>query len=254
MKVEKDAGVLRLTLDRPERLNAVTDVILDELAEAVEKAPSDPDVRVIVLAGEGRAFCSGADISGDTDADEASTSTIDAGERLVRAVTTSPLPVVALARGVVAGIGVPIALAADLTLSDEDSYFLLAFTRIGLMPDGGASALVAASIGRARALRMALLAEKLPAGEAAAAGLIGGVYPAADYEAEVQKILDQLSTGPAVAYARTKESINEATLGPLNQTFKTELAGQTGLLKAADFAEGQRAFAEKRSPQFSDRP
>lgn len=254
MKVELDAGILTLTLDRPERLNAVTDVMLDELAEAVERASENPDVRVVVLAGEGRAFCSGADISGGQDVEKASTSTIDAGERLVRAITTSPLPVVARARGVVAGIGVPVALAADLTLSDEESYFLLAFTRIGLMPDGGASALVAASIGRAKALRMALLAEKVPASDAFVMGLIGGVYPADEYDDEVAKILHQLAHGPAVAYARTKHSINEATLGALDQTFVTELKGQTGLLLADDFAEGQKAFGEKRTPQFSDRP
>lgn len=252
MRNEMQDGVLTLTFDRPERLNAITTRDLDETTRAIQRAADDDAVRVVVLAGEGRAFCSGADIGDDSEVSGDAGETIDAANRLVATVVGCPKVVVARARGVVAGVGVSIALAADLVLLDEDSYLLLAFTRIGLMPDGGATALVAASIGRARALRMALLAEKLPAAEALAAGLVTHVWPAADYDVETARVVDALRRGPAVAQARTKAAVNAATLHGLDDAFAREREGQVGLLGAPDFAEGTSAFRERRAAQFSD--
>ncbi len=161
-----DNDVLTAWLRRGSTLNAVNTAMLDDLADIVEQA-SGTGAKVIALRAEGRGFCSGADIGGDAaDAGPPPTDTIVAGERLVRALTTSPLPAVSAVQGPCAGIGVPIALAADITLASDQAFFMLAFTKIGLMPDGGASALVAASVGRATALRMALLAERITAAEA----------------------------------------------------------------------------------------
>lgn len=252
MRTDTQDGVVTLTFDHPERLNAVTTGDLDEASEAIERASKDDAVRVVVLAGDGRAFCSGADIGDGTEVSGAGGESLDAANRLVAAIVRSPKIVVAQARGVVAGVGVSIALAADLVLLDEDSYLLLAFTRIGLMPDGGATALVAASIGRARALRLALLAERLPASEALAAGLVTHVWPTCDYDAEVDRVVGVLRRGPAVAYARTKAAINDATLDGLDSAFAREREGQVGLLGAPDFAEGTSAFRERRAPRFND--
>jgi enoyl-CoA hydratase len=255
MKTHSADGVLTISMDRPESLNSIDADELQRLADAVAAGGADEAVAVIVLAGDGRAFCSGADLG---TADELSkpvvaAATIDAGNLLVANMLASPKPVVTLARGVVAGIGVPIALAGDLVLSTDDTFFLLAFTKVGLMPDGGATALVAASIGRARAMRMALLAERLPAGEALTAGLVTHVFAADDYDAEATAIIAVLSTGPRVAFQRTKSAINAATLGSLSSAFAAEREGQIGLLGAPDFREGATAFQQRRNPDFRDR-
>lgn len=249
-----EGGVLTLTLDHPERLNAVSADDLDAMTAAMGQAVGDPDVKVVVLAGEGRAFCSGANVAPDPDRPTTPASTLDAGARLVLAITQAPRPVVARARGVVAGIGVSIALACDLVLCDEDSYLLLAFTRIGLMPDGGATDLVARSVGRARAMRLALLAEKLPAGEALAAGLVTHVWPAADYDREAALLVDRLAQAPAAALGRAKLAVNAATLPGLPAALELERTGQLDLLASADFAEGALAFLERRPAVFTDAP
>ena len=145
-------------------------------------------------------------------------------------------------------------LACDLVLASDAAFFLLAFTKIGLMPDGGASALVAAAIGRTRAMRMALLAERLPAAEALAHGLVSAVYPHDQFAAEVDKVVAALLTGPAVAYAKTKDAINAATLTELEATLEREKRGQAQLLEAHDFREGATAFQQRRTPLFHRLP
>ncbi|MGB7165482.1 MAG: enoyl-CoA hydratase-related protein, partial [Mycobacterium sp.] len=145
-----------------------------------------------------------------------------------------------------------LALACDLVLASDKAFFMLAFTKIGLMPDGGASALIAAAIGRIGAMRMALLAERLPAADALACGLITAVYPAADFGTEVDKVVSGLVTGPAVAFAKTKHAINAATLTELEAALQRELEGQSVLLKSRDFREGATAFQQRRTPNFTD--
>ena len=142
-----------------------------------------------------------------------------AANRAVRAIVALPRPVVAVVQGPAAGVGVSLALACDLVLASDKAFFMLAFTKIGLMPDGGASALIAAAIGRIGAMRMALLAERLPAADALACGLISAVYPADDFDAEVDKVVSGLLSGPAVAFAKTKDAINAATLTELEPRF-----------------------------------
>ncbi|KYH44669.1 enoyl-CoA hydratase-related protein [Branchiibius sp. NY16-3462-2] len=246
------ASILRVSFGNAERLHAVTADSLHAVADAIERAGKDPQVRVIVIHGDERSFSAGADLSGQSD--PASSATLDAVERLIHAIRDVPRPVVALARGAVAGVGVSIALATDLVLCDEDTYFLLAFTRIGLMPDGGATALVAASIGRARAMRMALLAEKLTARDAYRQGLIAGVYEQCSYDARTEEIIEKLLTGPAAAYAETKRAINAATLDQLDGALEREATAQVRLLGSNDFAEGVAAFYDKRSAAFRDQP
>ena len=163
-----------------------------------------------------------------------------------------PKPVVAAVHGPAAGVGVSLALACDVVLASEKAFFLLAFTKIGLMPDGGASALVAAAIGRIRAMRMALLAERLSAAEAHEFGLVSGVYPADDFETEVDRVIAILVAGPAVALRKTKQAINAATLTELDGAFDRESEGQLQLLGSHDFREGTRAFQQRRAAEFTD--
>ena len=256
LQVDLDDGACRIEINRPDSLNAVTADVLEDMADVVEDAGKDPDVRLIVLSGAGRAFCSGADIgsSGELSDNDGPAATLDGANRLVAAIRDVPRPVVSVVQGPCAGVGVSIAVSADLVLASSKAFFMLAFTKIGLMPDGGATALVAASAGRAKAMRMALLAERLTAEEAAAAGLVSHVFDADTFDADVDAVVATLRTGPMVGYARTKHAINAATLGSLDAAFALEREGQLGLLAAPDFAEGTAAFNEKRSPSFGDTP
>ncbi|BBX86522.1 enoyl-CoA hydratase [Mycolicibacterium aubagnense] len=246
-------GVLSVTLNRPDTLNSLSLGMLELLGDAVLRAATDPEVKVVRLGGAGRGFCSGAGLSAeDQDAKFDAAAVLNAANRAVAALVNLPKPAVAVVHGVAAGVGVSLALGCDIVLASEKSSFLLAFTKIGLMPDGGASALVAASIGRARAMRMALLAEKLPAAEAYAAGLVSSVHAADDLDAEVDRVLTVLTSGPAVALRKTKQAVNDATLTELNNAFAREAAGQIQLLHAADFREGVASFQQRRLPVYSD--
>jgi enoyl-CoA hydratase len=255
VRLQLDDGVLRIEINRPDSLNSVTADVLEDMADAVESAGAQDDVRVIVLSGAGRAFCSGADIGGAELAEEGGpAATLDGASRLVAAVRDVPRPVVSVVQGPCAGVGVSIALSADLVLASSKAFFMLAFTKIGLMPDGGATALVAASMGRAKAMRMALLAERLPADEAEALGLVSHVFDADTFDKDVEDVIAGLRAGPMVGYARTKHAVNTATLAELDDAFAREREGQLGLLAAPDFAEGTAAFNEKRPPTFRDTP
>ena len=245
-----DAGVLRITLDRPAQLNALSGEMADRLAEVVEQAAADDEVHVLVLRGTGPAFSAGADLSGAEAHENFDVTSLDRANRIIRAITSSPKPCVAAVNGVAAGVGCSAALACDLVVATESASFLLAFARIGLMPDGGATATVAASIGRARAMRMALLGEAMPAREAYDAGLVSHLVPDEDFDATVAKVVGRLAAGPPLAYTATKRAVNAATLDGLEAALERERAGQTVLLRTADVAEGMRAFSEKRRPVF----
>lgn len=246
-------GVLSVTINRPDSLNSVTTEVLAGIADAMEAAGRDPRVKVVRLGGAGRGFCSGAGIGAQDAADGVPTEIIVEANRAIRSIAALPRPVVAVVQGPAAGVGVSLALACDLVLACDKAFFMLAFTKIGLMPDGGASALVAAAIGRVRALRMALLAERLPAADALEWGLISAVYPAEEFDAEVATVLAGLAAGPMVAFAKTKHAINAATLGGLDSALDREYVGQSILLNAHDFREGARAFQQRRDAKFTDR-
>ena len=247
-------GVLAVTLNRPDSLNSLTAAMLDTIADTMERAATDPAVRVVRLGGAGRGFSSGAGLSVEDQTNPIAdgADTLAAANRAVRAIVALPKPVVSVVQGPAAGVGVSLALAADVVLSSEKAYFLLAFTKIGLMPDGGASALVAASIGRARAMRMALLAERLSAADAFAAGLVSSVHDADDLEAEANAVLQKLKSAPAVALRKTKAAVNAATLTELEGALDRETEGQLALLAARDFREGAKAFQQRRPATFTD--
>jgi enoyl-CoA hydratase len=249
LDIRTEAGVLRLTMDRPAQLNALTAAMSDRVAAELEGAATRDDVRVVLVAGAGGAFCSGADLSGADAHQNFDVTSLDRANRIIRAVTGLDKPVVAAVDGVAAGVGCSTALACDLVVASPRASFLLAFARIGLMPDGGATATVAASVGRARAMRMALLGEALGAQEAYDAGLVSHLA-ADDFEGTVEGLVARLAAGPPLSYAATKKAVNAATLGQLHDALERERTGQTILLRTADVAEGMRAFGEKRPPDF----
>lgn len=253
LDVAHEGPVLTLTLNRPEILNALDWQIIDAAREQVEAAGRDPGVRVVVLTGAGRAFSSGAQLGDRDEHPDGKIVTLERGNALVEAIVASPKPVVAAVNGLAAGIGATIALACDLVLARRSAYFLLAFVNIGLMPDGGATALVPAAIGRARASRMALLGERVPAEQALDWGLISHLVDDDSFDAELAAITTRLAGGAGAAIARTKAALRAATLSQLQQAHAIERSGQLELFDTDDFAEGVQAFRDKRPARFTGR-
>jgi enoyl-CoA hydratase len=250
LEVRVEDGVLWLTLNRPEVFNALSAELADDLARLLEEATSRDDVRAVVVTGTGAAFSAGADISGADAHEHFDVSALDRANRIIRAVTRLDKPVLAAVNGVAAGVGCSAALAADIVVAASSASFLLAFARIGLMPDGGATATVAASIGRARAMRMALLAEPLSAAEAYDAGLVTHVAPDDSFDELVATLARRLAAGPPLALAAAKKAVNAATLDQLDGALERERTGQAILLRTADVAEGMAAFSQRRKPVF----
>lgn len=256
LSVALTEGVLSVTMNRPDSLNSLTAAMLTAIGDTLERAAGDPRVKVVRLSGAGRGFSSGAGISEEDHANPGASGTpadvLDAANRAVRSIVNLPQPAVAVVQGPAAGVGASLALACDVVLASEKAFFMLAFTKIGLMPDGGASALIAASVGRHRAMRMALLAERISAAEALDWGLVTAVYPADEFDAEVDKVISTLVSGPVVALRKTKQAINGATLTELEAAFERETQGQLQLLESNDFREGAKAFQQRRPANFTD--
>lgn len=257
LHVDSEHGVVRITIDRQARMNAIDLATMAELSAAITTAADEPSTRVIVLTGAGKAFCTGADLAAAaaSGGNEATPEVVmDTANGVIRAIVDSPLPVIAQINGPAAGVGTSIALAADLIYAADSTYLLLPFTSIGLIPDGGATALVAAAMGRARAAEMALLGGRLPAAEAAAAGLITASVPAEELTDHVDTIAAKLAIGPRRALQLTKAAINAATLSELDSALTREKDGQVELLTSADFLEGMTAMLTRRAPHFAGAP
>ena len=250
--VEIENGCAWVTLNRPEVYNAVDLSTMERLGEVLEAVASSPPVRCVVLGGVGKAFCSGADLDLDSTGMDGAEGArmLDAARRVVTTITGMPIPVIAAVGGPAAGVGASLAFASDLIIAAEEAYFYLPFVGIGLMPDGGATLTVAASIGRARAMRMALRRERLGARAALEAGLIAEVCAGDELTTTVSAWVEDLVHGPVAALARTKMAINDLTLGNLATALAIETRDQIGLLRSADFAEGVAAFSERRAPRF----
>jgi enoyl-CoA hydratase/carnithine racemase len=235
-------------LDRPETLNAVNTPMLNQLLACLGDAADDDLIRAVLLTGAGRAFCSGGDLTGqDTEG------AAHAANEVVAAITALPKPVVAGVHGPAVGFGCPLALACDLVVAARSAYFQLAFSRVGLMPDGGAAALLPSAVGRPRAARMELLAEKVSAAAAFEWGMISHLVDDAAYDAELAQVVDALATGPTQSYRWIKSALAAATLSALPEVAALEVDGQMQLTRTADFREGARAFREHRRPDFQGR-
>ncbi len=253
LEVETADGVRRITFTRPEAFNAMSEDMAAGLVEAVDSGADDDAVRVVLVSGTGAAFSAGVDLTGDDPVTSFDDSTLVGANTIIRSITGSPKPVVAGVNGIAAGVGASIVFACDLQVTRASAGFLLAFSRIGLMPDGGSSLTVAASVGRARAMRLALLGETLGAQEAFDAGLVSHVVADDDYEEQLARVVHRLARGPALAFARTKDAVNAATLGGLEDALERERAGQVALFATHDASEGMKAFVGKRRAEFLGR-
>jgi enoyl-CoA hydratase len=244
---EVNGDVTTITINRPESLNSLNQETFEAIGDAFAEAAKN--TRAAIFTGNARAFSSGADLRGE--AAESQGIALDKANAIIRSIIDLPIPTIAAVSGPSAGVGCSLSLACDYLLMDENSYLLLPFTNIGLMPDGGATALVAASVGRHRALRMALSAEKLQAADALAWGLASEVAPAGEYLNRAQELAARFAQAPPQAIKATKHAINEATLTSLGGAFEREERDQAGLRASKDFAEGVAAFVEKRAPKFT---
>jgi 2-(1,2-epoxy-1,2-dihydrophenyl)acetyl-CoA isomerase len=250
---EREGDVAIIRLNDPATLNALTMPLVDALHEAVRQAASE--ARAMVLCGAGRSFCSGANLSATGPQDGAPR---DAGlaleqhiNPLMRTLRDLPIPWVSAVQGAAAGVGASLALAADLIVAGENAYFLQAFRRIGLVPDGGATWLLSQAVGRVRAMELMLLGEKLAADKARAWGLINRVVPDDQVQATAMAIAVELAAGPTRALALIRRAAWEATSSDLDAALHTERTLQTEAGQTADFAEGVRAFFEKRPARFT---
>ncbi|MCW2786420.1 MAG: paaG 3 [Marmoricola sp.] len=253
LRVEQDGTALWLTLEAPGTFNALTGEMTLGLIENLRCAATREDLRVVVITGTGMAFSAGADLTGDAPHEKYDSRAVDAANMLISSIVDCDKPVVCGLNGVAAGVGMSTALACDLIVGTASAALTLAFSKIGLMPDGGATATVAAAVGRATAMRMALLSDVLTAREALDAGLISYVFDDDEYAAGLAKIVGRLKVGPPLAHAATKKAVNAATLDQLPGAFQRERAGQSVLLRTEDVIEGMKAFNEKRRPEFFGR-
>ena len=244
-------GVGTITLNRPDVLNALNMAMRRELLAAVKTAGRDDAVRCLVLTGEGRGFCSGADLRGGEGERQFRRVLTDEYNPLITALRDLPKPVVAAVNGVAAGAGVSIALACDLVYASEDARFIQAFVRIGLIPDSGSTRTLVRTLGRHRAAELVFFGEPMSAADAAAAGLVNQVFPATEFADGVREVARRLAAAPTAAIGLAKRSINRAEEADLAASMAFEAALQHVAGRTDDHAEGLAAFAEKRDPRFS---
>ncbi len=252
--VSTNGAVTTLTLNRPDRLNALTPAMLDMLRAEMARAV-DGGARALVLTGEGRAFSSGADLTNDgAGMPEDLGALLDAHYNpLARAMADLPVPLVTAVNGPAVGAGMGFALSGDIVVAARSAYFLLAFANIGLVPDAGASWVVARAVGRARAMELALLGEQVSAQDALAMGLINRVVDDGEALAAAQAIAAKLAAGPTRALGLIRRQMAQALDLPFTQMLDIEHTNQTAAGRTADFREAVTAFAEKRSPRFEGR-
>jgi 2-(1,2-epoxy-1,2-dihydrophenyl)acetyl-CoA isomerase len=257
--IDSDEAVTRITLNRPDRLNALTSEMSDELVDAFTAAREDPEVRAVVLTGAGRGFCSGQDL---TEFEEAyrSGGRPDIGQHLERAyhrlipvIVEIPKPVIAAVNGVAAGAGVSLAAACDIRIASEEARFTQAFIKIGLTPDSGGTWLLPRLIGYARALELSMTGDMVDAQTALDIGLVNRVVAADVFEKEVAEYAARLAAMPTAALGATKDLLRGAMTIDLKEALDREAEAQARMGDTADHLEGVMAFAEKRAPKFQGR-
>jgi 2-(1,2-epoxy-1,2-dihydrophenyl)acetyl-CoA isomerase len=224
-----------------------------ELLAALKAIGRDDTVRAVVLTGEGRGFCSGADLRGGGDEREFRRVLTTEYNPLVRAIRDLPKPVIAAVNGVAAGAGVSLALACDLVYAAEEARFIQAFVKIGLVPDSGSTRTLVRALGRHRAAQLIFTGEPMSADDAHAAGLVNRVVPGAELSATVRELAASLAAAPTRAVGYAKRLINRAEDATLDETMGLEAALQDLAGRTEDHAEGVAAFAEKREPRFVGR-
>ncbi|MEH3039579.1 MAG: enoyl-CoA hydratase-related protein [Sphingomonas paucimobilis] len=252
IQVTRDGDVLCITLDRPDRLNAAPPAMFDAIRDALGNLDG---ARAVLLSGAGRAFCSGADVTAALSGDDAPAMThaalTDHYNPTLQAIADLPVPVVSAVRGAAAGIGCSLALAADFCVAADDAYFLQAFVNIGLVPDGGASWMLPRLIGRARAARMMMLGERVPAATALDWGMIHAVVDGTALDDEAMALARRLAAGPTVALGLMRANLAYALDQDYPAAMAREAEAQRTARATSDAVEGGTAFLTKRTPRFT---
>ena len=253
LRVDVDGPVATITLDRPEALNALTVPIKVALREALERLAVDRAVRAVILTGAGRAFCAGQDLA-ERERPDAAPLDVELRERynpIILALRAMGQPVIAAVNGVAAGAGASIAFACDLRIAAEDARFVLAFGRIGLVPDSGATWFLPRLVGQARAAELALVGDPITAQEALRIGLVSRVVPNGELLTEARALADKIAAGAPMAVALTKGALERGATIDLETALEGEAKLQGIAGASADHAEGLAAFREKRAPTFT---
>ena len=256
--VQEDGGVLTITMNRPEVINAFNDTMLEELGEAMDAAAQDESVRCVVLTGAGRGFGSGQDLKTFVQVDRSHGDSkvsvhLQKYHRVVLTIRTMAKPVIAAVRGVAAGISCNIALACDLRIAAEDARFIEAFARIGLVPDGGGGYFLPRLIGMGKALEMVMLAEEVSGPEAERLGLVNKCVPVEEFESATTALAQRLANGPTHAYGLMKELLYKSAESNLQASLQLEGALQDDAIRSADHREGVTAFLQKRKANYIGR-
>jgi 2-(1,2-epoxy-1,2-dihydrophenyl)acetyl-CoA isomerase len=252
-------GLAVITFDRPDVLNAFNDELGTQAVQALEKASSDGSVRCIVITGAGRAFSSGEDLAPLAEdyrqgkAPELGRTLVDRYNPFIRAIRAAPKPVVAAVNGVAAGAGASIALACDFRVASEHAKLVLAFVKVGLVPDAGATWFLTKMVGSARTMELAATGSALTAERAYELGIFNVVVPSEGFEETWRSYAADLAQGPTRAYALIKGLVNSAMEFPLDVHLDNEVAAQTEAGRTADHMEGVQAFFDKRAPSFEGR-
>ena len=248
-------AVATITLNRPDRMNALDLATKDALLDALRTASADDDVRAVVLTGTGRAFCVGQDLREHADnllnGGDISTTVRKHYNPITLAIAEMAKPVIAALNGVAAGAGAAFAFACDLRIAADTAAFNLAFAGVALSADSGASWSLPQLVGRAKALELLLQPETIPVARAAELGLVTEIVPAAELEGHVAALAAKLAAGPTVCYASIKEAVAFGATHTLAETLEVEDAMQSRCGQTSDHLEAVQAFLAKRTPQFS---
>ncbi len=266
-----DDGILIITLNRPESLNALVFSMTRELNDRLREAAASPEVRVVILTGAGRAFCAGGDVKEFDSIDEGDPewvkwrkdpvwNDIDNSAERVRRASEGPLllhgmpkPTIAMVRGACVGASVALATACDFRIVSDNAFFTTAFARIGISGELGASYYLTKLLGMAKARELLFFADRVPAAEALRIGLVNQVVPDAELEKAVMVFARRLADGPPLAYRFIKANLNAAETHSAEEMMAIEALNQVRVLRSEDAKEAIAAFLEKRTPKFVGR-
>lgn len=255
IKIEQTSNYVVLTLNRPDKLNSFNIEMHKALYVAMKAAVDDDNCRVILLTGVGRGFCAGQDLG---DRDPSKMDSIDLGETLdhyynplVRLIRDAPKPILCAVNGVAAGAGANVALACDIVLAARSAKFIQAFCKIGIIPDSGGTWILPKLIGEARAKALALTGEPVSAEKAEQWGMIWRVFDDDNLMSEARKLMETFASGPTVGLGLTKQAIHASAMNDLSTHLDLERDFQRKAGTTPDFAEGVKAFLEKRPPEFT---
>ena len=256
--IQRDGGILTITMNRPEVLNAFNDTMLAELTEAVEAAAEDETVRCVVLTGAGRAFGSGQDLRSLVEGRSSGAIGTVSGHvqkyhRVVLAIRNMPKPVIAAVRGAAAGISCNIALACDMRIASDDARFIEAFARIGLIPDGGGGYFLPRLVGVGKAMELAMLADEVSGPEAERIGLVNKCVLVEEFEEATRAFAQRLANGPTRAYGLIKKLIYTSAESDLQTSLRLEGELQDIAFETEDHQNAVVAFLQKQPPRYKGR-